>query len=101
MEDVNVPPSSSYMEFSPNIIDSLSSPKHNSFGVRDCWQQDSYSGKRNSLFGHRIEDKWNGRYTFFISLASIFTILIWILVFLSQTELCYFTDKSLKVILYK
>ncbi|KAM6578452.1 hypothetical protein CsatB_030289 [Cannabis sativa] len=47
----------SNIEFSPNIVDSIS-PENNSFTVRDSWQQDNYSSKRYSAFGHGNEDKW-------------------------------------------
>ncbi|KAM6597597.1 hypothetical protein CsatA_008121 [Cannabis sativa] len=53
----------SNIEFSPNIVDSIS-PENNSFTVRDSWQQDNYSSKRYSAFGHGNEDKWTGRPTF-------------------------------------
>ncbi|KAF4380624.1 hypothetical protein G4B88_008775 [Cannabis sativa] len=54
----------SNIEFSPNIVDSINSPENNSFTVRDSWQQDNYSSKRYSAFGHGNEDKWTGRPTF-------------------------------------
>lgn len=63
MDGPTVPLSSNYLEFSPNIIDSINSSQHNSFTVRDSWQQDNRSSKRNSAFGHGNEDKGTGRYT--------------------------------------
>ncbi|XP_062081609.1 uncharacterized protein LOC133788231 isoform X2 [Humulus lupulus] len=64
MDGLNVPLSSDYLEFSPNIMDPINSPQHNSFTVRDSWQQDNCSSKRNRAFGHGNEDKWTGRPTF-------------------------------------
>uniref|UniRef100_A0A803PVQ5 Uncharacterized protein n=1 Tax=Cannabis sativa TaxID=3483 RepID=A0A803PVQ5_CANSA len=54
----------SNIEFSTNIMDSINSPDNDSFTVRDSWQQDNCSSKRNSAFGHDNEDKWTGRPTF-------------------------------------
>ncbi|PON36400.1 hypothetical protein TorRG33x02_349400 [Trema orientale] len=64
IEDIDVPLGTDYLDFSSGIMDSLCSPKDNSFTVHDHWQQDSYSSKRNSSFRHPNEDKWNGRPTF-------------------------------------
>ncbi|PON37690.1 hypothetical protein PanWU01x14_318480 [Parasponia andersonii] len=64
VEDIDVPLSIDCLDFSSGIMDSLCTPKDNSFTVPDRWQQDSYSSKRNSSFIHPSEDKWNGRPSF-------------------------------------
>lgn len=67
VEDIDLPLSTDYLDFSSDVMDSLSSPKYNPFAVRHGWQQDSYSSQGNSSFGHCNEDKWSGKqvYVFF------------------------------------
>ncbi|KAF3454797.1 hypothetical protein FNV43_RR05245 [Rhamnella rubrinervis] len=69
MQDINLPFSSSSLEFSVGIMDPLSSPKEKSFTVRDSRNLDGCSSKVNNYFGHRkifdedesnSEGKWNG-----------------------------------------
>ncbi|XP_024927050.1 uncharacterized protein LOC107411566 isoform X3 [Ziziphus jujuba] len=73
MQDINLPFSSSCLDFSMGIVDPLSSPKEKSFTVRDKLHLDNHTGKLNDYFGHRNffeedkssnEDKWNAASSF-------------------------------------
>ena len=73
MQDIDLPFSSSSLDFSVGIMDPLSSPKEKSFTVRDSRNLDGCSSKVNNYFGHRKvfdkdesnnEGRWNGRYAF-------------------------------------
>lgn len=67
MQDINIPPYSSALEFSPDPMDSFSSSK------QTLSKDDGHSGRLDSYYGCRRlfdnaenfrKDKWDGKYFF-------------------------------------